>query len=410
MNTRLLLLLIPVVALLISDRSVAQHLVATGAMTPEASVVAGKDRIFVGYKNDELTERPANAVPGQIYRVIELPLAATRLSFAGDRLRGELRALSLDGKTLWKRSYGMSRNSEALAMASDGDGGLFVAGPATDIENAIVIEHLDKDGNVLWSRQFDSVNTASSLFADARQKFISVLAWHQETKVVRSGDSTADSKNFYTAGRIHVDRKTGKDAPFEGDATPAWDPALSSLRTDGGFQLRQIDHNQWITWGAGFPLLFAYREEDSTHIVQLPLIEEVASTRVVAGAFRDRSYAVAGPDSATNVLEVALMVNDRSGKLSGTATTVNDLEGMADPSLYIDDDGSITISIATEGSIRLIAYDRELKAQTDTAIAIAPGEKAALAACRPAGEGKFDLVYVTQVGEGRKLWWRRVGW
>lgn len=410
MNNRLLLLLIPVVALLISDRSVAQHLVATGAMTPEASVVAGKDRIFVGYKNDELTERPANAVPGQIYRVIELPLGATGLSFAGDRLRGELRALSLDGKTLWKRSYGMSPNSEALAMASDGDGGLFVAGPATDVENAIVIEHLDKDGNVLWSRQFDSVNTASSLYADARQKFISVLAWYQTTGLVKSGDSIADSKTFYAAGRIHVDRKTGKDAPFEGETIPAWDPALSSLRTDGGFQLRQIDHNQWITWGAGFPLLFAYREEDSTHIVQLPLIEEVASTRVVAGAFRDRSYAVAGPDSATNVLEVALMVNDRSGKLSGTATTVNDLEGMADPSLYINDDGSITIAIAREGSIRFIAYDRELKPQTDTTITIAPGEKAALAACRPAGEGKFDLVYVTQVGEGRKLWWRRVGW
>ena len=194
----------------------------------------------------------------------------------------------------------------------------------------------------------------------------------------------------------------------EGLLPRAGNPALSSLRTDGGFQLRQIDHNQWITWGQGVPLLFAYREEDSTHIVQLPLIREVASTRIVAGAFREGSYAVAGPDSATNVLEVALIGYDAADRMWGTTATVNDLEGMADPSLYFSDRGGITMAIATEGQVRFIAYDTTLRVQTDTTITIAPGEKTALAACRPAGNGAFDMLWVTQVGEGRKLWWRRV--
>ena len=408
MNYRLILLLIPIVSILLSDRSAAQHLVASGGMTAEAAIVVGRDRVFVGYKNDELTERPADAVPGQIYRVVEVPLNASRLSFNGDRLRGELRALSFDGKSLWKRSYGKSRNSEALAMASDGAGGLFVAAPATDVENAIVIEHLDGDGKVLWSRQFDSVNTASSLFADARRKYVSVLAWHQKTGLLRMGDTTSTAKEFYTAARISLDRETGENISFEGDAIPAWDPALSSLRTDGGFQLRQVDHAQWITWGQGFPLLFAYREEDSTHIVQLPLIDEVSSTRIVAGAFRDGSYAVAGPDSATNVMEVALIGNSDADGLSGKATSVRDLEGKAESSLHFNDRGSITLAIATEGRLRFIDYDTELRERTDTTITIAGSEQSALASCTSAGEGVFDLLYVTQVGEERKLWWRRV--
>jgi hypothetical protein len=91
-------------------------------------------------------------------------VGTTQGALAGAALGAEdafVRRLDARGEVLWTRQFGTEREDQALAVALDGDGGIFVVGHTggslvgtSNGEVDAFVRKYDRDGGVAWTRQF----------------------------------------------------------------------------------------------------------------------------------------------------------------------------------------------------------------------------------------------------------------
>lgn len=398
---------------LLSTPLLAQDRIAIGGMVAEAAIVSTSDRVFVAWQDEGEKELPEVQHPGAIYRVIDLPLDVIAADFGEDQFVGQLAAVGADGSIDWRIGYGKSKSSRPFGIAPDGAGGLLVAARAPKSTHELLVQRVSGEGKVLWSRRFDSLESATEVLYYPGVPYLSVLAWNSTPGLVELDDSTQQSQTIYRATTLRLAIADGSDVEIAGLPSRNDETILSNMRTQTNSIPQILDHFLWKLTTPDEPLILSLRQTaDSVITMAMPVGEAMQGVHAQWSIFRNGYYAMAGLDGGTK--EVVMSLTSYGGP-DGEQIRIHRFpvaDGITTVRFFFGDDRRLTTLIVAKGTLRVITFDEAHEIVADRTQTVFTRDDARVAAVTPSEvEGAWDVVYVTQkkVGTMRQIWWTRVG-
>ncbi len=197
-----------------------------------------------------------NSIPGSItfYDVVTLPDGS--FVFAGDyggdstnsSLQGFLVKTGTDGHQVFARTYGTGDSLHFSRVLAEDDGSLVALGYGNNLSSSstggtyVYLQKTDADGNVVWSRQYDAINSAMTFRLTCNS-----LVKAPDGGYVIAGNIFSIDWHYTDAYLLKVDAAGNKlwDARYKG---PGYIDILTLCNADDdGYLLAGDMSNPWAT-------------------------------------------------------------------------------------------------------------------------------------------------------------------
>lgn len=188
----------------------AQQNQAEGFFTSEAITMVTDTEVFVSIKKYNPTQaeietaaRPAKNAP---MNYLMAPFDAVKISMFNKGFESKLFSLNKEGKVLWDITLGYSDKSVASPIKLHNN--FIFAGESVKDADKVIIQKIDRNGNVIWKKELDSLHNVNDIYVDENR--VSMLVSFDATRRIEHADNTFSENIYPIYFFVQLDNKTGK--------------------------------------------------------------------------------------------------------------------------------------------------------------------------------------------------------